>query len=273
MFEQTKWLNSCIAMACRCCLPLAMRQGIGKLDLPHTVQRQGARLPSLVNMSLGPGVTFLTMWPFLRRNRCGRSGSSGNKDVMEFLEVELQTDEPEAVSEIFFAMGASSASSRELAEGYVVTAQFDHQVDLAQCSAILMRALDLPEPPNLSLRGLGVGTWINHFPLSHNFVVRLPFHRNQAGGATPLYLEGSTAFGAGQDPVCRNGLPIQNCRSKACCYMHCCLGGQCLDSGCSCANDANIMPENLSVYMRVHRGETQTAHKLVWPTDISLQVG
>ena len=118
--------------------------------------------------------------------------------------MELETEEPEGTMEILFGMGAISSSFCEAgkAQRFRVMAQFDHAIDLPRCSAILMSALDLPELPTVRSKGLGQGTWIDHFPLCDGFEVRLPCHNRDSGRKRRVvYLEGSTAFGAGRGLV------------------------------------------------------------------------
>ena len=130
--------------------------------------------------------------------RCKAKGAPG-----EFFEVELETTEPEATMEILFGMGAISSSFCPAGKDgrYRVTAQFDHAVDISRCSSILMNALDLGQAPSLRSKGLGRGTWIDHFPLCDGFEVRLPCHPCHGQDSTTersvVYLEGSIAFGAG----------------------------------------------------------------------------
>ena len=175
----------------------------------HTTNSRGSHPSAFVHAAYWLGISGVAALSTSKRlDQCQRSALEEKKNVLEFFEIEMETNEPDAVSEIFFAMGASSASSREQANSgmqrakFVVTAQFEHDIDIEQCSTILMSSLDLANLPSLKLRRLGRGTWINHFPLCKNFVVRLPCHRKMAEerGATSVYLEGSTAFGAGRGP-------------------------------------------------------------------------
>eukprot|EP00435_Cladocopium_sp_Y103_P064133 s2112_g25.t1 len=133
-----------------------------------------------------------------------------SEEPREFFEVELETEEPEATMEILFGMGAISSSfceQAEKAQRFRVIAQFDRAIDIPRCSSILMSALDLSELPTVRSKGLGQGTWIDHFPLCDGFEVRLPCHKERDSGRrmkrTVVYLEGSTAFGAGDHPTTR----------------------------------------------------------------------
>ncbi|CAJ1384166.1 unnamed protein product [Effrenium voratum] len=129
-----------------------------------------------------------------------------SKETSEFVEVALNTSEPEAVEEILLALGASSSSCRRHLGVIEVTAQFPFAVDVGRLSRQLQGALGWPAPPQLRCRGLGRGTWIDFFPLCDGFEVRLPCHA--ASPQSPdsrrvLRLEGSTAFGAGDHPTTR----------------------------------------------------------------------
>ena len=177
--------------------------------LLHLQLYSGLSLPSLPSLrSLSQfAVPFAVALSRHRRGRrCpARCNQSESDEPGEFFEVELETEEPEATMEILFGMGAISSSFCEQAgkaPRFRVMAQFDQAIDLPRCSAILMSALDLPELPTVRSKGLGQGTWIDHFPLCDGFEVRLPCHsRDSRRKRTVVYLEGSTAFGAGQGLV------------------------------------------------------------------------
>ena len=170
-----------------------------------------ARLRSLASAALvAISVRHGRLQESLTKARCSR-----NVPNEEFFEVELDTQQPAAVAEILFGMGAISSSFCERPQQtprFKVTAQFDHAIDIERCSSILMTALDLQARPALTLRGLGPGTWIDHFPLCEGFEVCLPCHeearfatgeRSSGRARSVVYLEGSTAFGAGPGP-CSN---------------------------------------------------------------------
>lgn len=179
-----------------------------QLSGPHRPCIQ-ARLQSLASAApVAISVRHGRLQESLTKARCSR-----NVPNEEFFEVELDTQQPAAVAEILFGMGAISSSFCECPQQtprFKVTAQFDHAIDIERCSSILMTALDLQASPALTLRGLGPGTWIDHFPLCEGFEVRLPCHEEARGFATGercsgrarsvVYLEGSTAFGAGRGP-------------------------------------------------------------------------
>ena len=168
-----------------------------------------ARLRSLASAALvAISVRHGRLQESLTKARCSR-----NVPNEEFFEVELDTQQPAAVAEILFGMGAISSSFCECPQQtprFKVTAQFDHAIDIERCSSILMTALDLQARPALTLRGLGPGTWIDHFPCARDLrcaclVMRKPVGLRPESGApegqrSVVYLEGSTAFGAGRGP-------------------------------------------------------------------------
>ena len=174
--------------------------------LLHLQLYSGLSLPSLRSLSQFAVPFAVALSRHRRGRRCpARCNQSESDEPGEFFEVELETEEPEATMEILFGMGAISSSFCEQAgkaPRFRVMAQFDQAIDLPRCSAILMSALDLPELPTVRSKGLGQGTWIDHFPLCDGFEVRLPCHnRDSRRKRTVVYLEGSTAFGAGQGLV------------------------------------------------------------------------
>eukprot|EP00434_Breviolum_minutum_P031034 symbB.v1.2.027451.t2/scaffold2817.1/size69569/6 len=148
----------------------------------------------------------------------------------ELLQLEMQSDEPEALSELLEGLGAHSTAVRGLgaSDGIlretamdqtplwktaIVTGMFSANVDVEKIVSAVQSCFDLTTPPAWTVTRVQDIDWVEHvqrswqpMKLGKGFQVLLPWHEGPEGGATSngrrvLRLEGGAAFGLGDHPT------------------------------------------------------------------------
>ncbi|CAK9106094.1 Ribosomal protein L11 methyltransferase (L11 Mtase) [Durusdinium trenchii] len=160
----------------------------------------------------------------IKRGRWRPPAAFGKADL---LQLEMQSNEPEALSELLEGLGAESTAVqgadgllRETAmdrtptwKSATVTGMFPADVDIQKIVAVVQKCFDFDEPPLWRITRVQDIDWVEHvqrswqpMKLGRSFEVLLPWHEGPSGGAMSegrrvLRLEGGAAFGLGDHPT------------------------------------------------------------------------